>query len=694
MKTKKRVKNQTKKRVTQHKKSKKQKGGRLRCSTIDKGKWVAMSHNDPTVHEYRECEARFMNMLQPSIPCSDANVRDLYTILQNPARIIAAFSQLEYQGQRRVLVNLERAIELRSQRSSSDGGHIAFLRNEEALYPVLEGLLKPRPIGTPDKTWDDVDNIDSELHELRTYMSQLQDDGIFEGDESVLADVRSNISRLETKKIDLYKRTESITEPNPEPKPVIHPKVQTPEIVEEQERIKLEKLKSAQLELQKKEDAKIVEDAELQKAIEKAKQDSALVVTGKHYRYVDELQSPPFKKVSGTDVQFLPSVIEERLKPCFEHYEIVNDVKKFEKLRGKSTSLTSQDFSEYKRLQNSIFNFTIVYLSTFLFEDEIYKEKHFLSFLTDIFFFTKTTPPYLISTMYENPNVILHIPKFYKSIYLIVSHFSRHELSITPNTRIFTYFIDDYLYMFHLFLTLFNITSNPLLTKMKRLVEQCIRNINENKPTQNPRFVPVFMLPEYTIQSSLSIESSPLFHEIMNAKLKDVLSITLPLSDELKAVIRENDRLKVREIVERSRQITARIIPDYLNTFVTSILPGIKIVFKEFKDTKDDASFVGRMLPIIDVFLTIFKDLCTATLSYSFNPAQITDFDKFLFYLSVFLMNLQKKIEDGSPPPYIYLTYVKLFHFIYYFTNDNKKHEKTHIKTFYKAINFIFKHDL
>ena len=165
-------KNKTHKKIKR--KTKKQKGGKLRCSTIEKNKWVALEHNNSTVYAYRQCEARFMNMLLPSIPCSSANTRDLFNILQDTRRIIAAFNTLDYDGQRKVLVNLDQAIQLRTQRTSSDAGHIAFLRIEQDLYPLLEPLLKPKPPDLPDKTWDDVNTIDADLDELRNYIEELE----------------------------------------------------------------------------------------------------------------------------------------------------------------------------------------------------------------------------------------------------------------------------------------------------------------------------------------------------------------------------------------------------------------------------------------------------------------------------------------------------------------------------------------
>jgi hypothetical protein len=692
MKTKKQIKRKTKK----------QKGGRLRCSTTSKGKWVAMTHNDTTVRAYRECEARFMNMLYPSISCTPGNLRDLYRILTDTTAISGAFNKLDYYGQNRVLVNLRESIRLRNTRDT-DATHLAFLVVEQDLLTVLEPLLKDKPPDTEDHIWDDVKTIESDIDELRQYRSELQKserpEGVTQSDiDRELDDIREKIESLEKEKLkfDQSYVIPAISDPK---SALSQPAAEKAQAGDEgsgegsgsgKRPGKGSGAADAEAERDLQEKTRMENDA-LDKAIQQAERESLLFADhDRHTRRIPELQSPPVQSMAENQVRFLPDLIETELIPFFKHAKISKEMSRFQILRAKTT-LEEGDFNEYRKLQNTIFTFILETMCYGLFTNKKYTEKEFGLFLKPLFFMSKTTPPYSITTLYKSSKFIENVPNLYKCIYLLISHFSKHELLLTRNIRICAFYIDDYLYLFNLFLTLFDEIPNLLLTKMKRLVRQCIDNINENKPTQVNKIVPLFSLPVYIISDSLSIDR-PFFHETMNAKLIENKLIINKLITELTEVIQRKKREEFVDIGKKAKDLNQKIIPEYLNLFITNINPILESIFRVSIATKDNTIYLEKMSTIVNVFLSIYKDLTTTTL-YQLKPEEIIDLKEFVKYISIFANNLKTNIDKSLLPPENYHTYVKLYHFIYLVTDD-KTFETKHVDTFNKAIDYIFEHNL
>jgi hypothetical protein len=98
---------------------------------------------------------------------------------------------------------------------------------------------------------------------------------------------------------------------------------------------------------------------------------------------------------------------------------------------------------------------------------------------------------------------------------------------------------------------------------------------------------------------------------------------------------------------------------------------------------------------IANVFITIFKDLTSCTVPiFIFNKSEISKYTHFDLYLTVFLSQLQRKIDEGGQSNEMYLTYVKLYYFLYFFTNKNKVLEDGHAITFNRSVEYIFDNNL
>ena len=703
-------KHKTNKKIKIKRKTKKQKGGRLRCSTIEKDKWVAMEHKDTDVYEYRQCEARFMNMLLPSIPCSDANTRDLFNILQDTGRIIAAFNTLDYDGQRKVLVNLDKAIQLRTQWTTSNAGHIAFLRIEQALYPLLEPLLKPKPPDLPDKTWDDIDAIDSDLAELRNYMNQLENGSIvLEGStpekvETELDNVRENIKRLEAQKLVLYPKPSIPEKPEAASLPVeTGSEAAVPDVQVKLDTPKLDlKQKAALASISGAADTSALNTAIQTVTTEKnvfAERPNIVMHDIKSFRRL--LQFKPRVK-SSLSVQFLSDeTMTTYFKTFADKLDIQQGIADMRKIERKSTALNRDERREHMSLQNSILLHMLGNALESYFSIRIYNTLKFTQLLQILYFFTETSPPFLLSNSNISEDVSVRLPPFYNGVYFVISQFSKHALSKNYYISVSSYYLEDYVYIFGLFEELFKNYDDETISKLKIMARHCIDNIHR-KPNIYPGFIPLFDLPCFTLNESISIRQGPFFHEILNTIVEQLRMKSLKEQDKyekLRLKYEKGVEVDLKAAVVETNLVNKTTITEYLNAFVDNIIPEIK----ELRDKKDKPLYKEKMLLIVKTFLLVFENVISCLLElYQFDKTTIPNFPIFASELELFIKLLRVTImTQGKYTEQlndIYFTYVKIYHFMYSFVYTdlvaNKKFESENVKTFNATVEYIFEHDL
>ena len=158
-------------------KSRKIKGGKI---LYKNGKWVAeVNHNtiqNDNVRIYREAEARMMNLLK--IP----DGRPLNTILSDIPYVTGFFNSVDFFVQRRIIANLETAIDYRQRIGELDAGHKHFLDILNALREALNGIFstvqQPEVAETPwhtDELKETIDNLKEQEEFLKREIDRLGD---------------------------------------------------------------------------------------------------------------------------------------------------------------------------------------------------------------------------------------------------------------------------------------------------------------------------------------------------------------------------------------------------------------------------------------------------------------------------------------------------------------------------------------
>jgi hypothetical protein len=700
-------KTQKQKRKKQTKKLK-QKGGRLIGNPNEIGKWLAIPHADATVDEYRKCEARFMNMF-PSIPSTDDNLRGLFGILQDHARIIAEFLKLNYAGRRRALKNLENAITLRNAFPTPDQGHRAFLGIEEDLFAALDALPKlSAPMGPQLPTFDDVDMIASDITNLKSYLEQLErgfiPPDLTEADlPTEHTDVHANIERLEKQYRDMHKQ------------PDLFPTIGEAKISTVDETSKSSTAdEAASKPLSKKKVPNVLQKAAaaaedeqaLDVAFQTATEGTAFFHSMPTTNLSDILSFRKFAELkprveNTSTVQFLSDkTYTTFLSNYDENKGVVTAMKEMKAIEKKSL-LDPRGIKRHKELTRHVLFFMIKDILEVNFGQRVYQTQHVLHSIQMFYLFTETSPPFFLEQPIVPANLlpILHI--FYNAVYLILSQFSKNELSQNYYIIISGFYLGDYLYFFKLFEYVFKKYDSEAITKLKIIVRKCIVNMN-SKVNVKPRLVVLFDLPCYTLNESISIqESSPLFHEMMNATAQRIHTISLEERTRIKKIKSDAEKglvVDLRSLAHDLSVFNLRNITEYLTTFIDNVIPEIKELRK-----KDKGFFRDKMLLIVKAFLSVFSNTISSLEYYKFDKSQFANFsiietelELFIKFLRVTIMAQKNGYIDASNE--IYFTYVNLYHFMYFYVyteiGSNKKFESENATIVNATVDYIFDHDL